>query len=685
MTPSAVAYEISNCEKEPIHTPAAIQPDGLLLVIEPRTFNILQASANTKDWLGIDAEQLLGTYLPDLLGEELNPFLDQILSHPSNYQPNLLPIEFQKSKFVLRGHHNAGGILVEMEPLPKDDQLLTYRLFTQLNNFFHELELTSDPERLLKMAAKMLRKVTGHESVMVYKFDNEWNGQIIIEDRADGQERFKGHHFPASDIPAQARRLYRINRVRRISNANYTPVPLVPATNPLVGDLDMTLTQLRSVSPIHLEYMRNMGTASSLTLSLMPDGHLWGMIVCHGDQPNYVSQPVRTFCKMVTQLVSENLQLALNRQFNHQMTRLGRAIDQFNAPFQATYNLHEGLAGLKELLDPFESDAIFLRLDGIDYQFGREVDAQEMQCLRSSVRHQTHAGMAYAEHLPENYQGQAHWICGYLFLPLAASGDEYMIFLRKERPLEVTWAGKPAKAVREELTPGEFNLSPRESFEKWTEKVRGQSLPWERHHRAAASRLRRAINLRMATEMVRLRQHDAEMAHLATHDALTGLPNRLLVDDRLEQALAKARRERGAGAVLFVDLDGFKPINDRYGHDVGDKILCLLSHRLSSSIRESDTFARLGGDEFLFIITGFSSKSTTLFGAETLACKLLESLKEPFVVNGQTFQVGASIGIAIYPFDADEPNELIKKADQAMYVVKETGRSNYHFYADGSP
>lgn len=670
---TSLSLNINECEQEPIHQPGSIQPDGILLVLDHEHLKIIQASRNTDVWLGLEAEQLLGLSLPELLGQQLRSFLAEVLSYPPNYQPTLQPITYQDNSFVLRGHYNASGILVELEPLPENDQLLTYRLFTRLNSFFHELELTNDPERLLKMAARLLRQTTGHDSVMVYKFDPEWNGQVIIEDRADGKQRFLGQHFPASDIPPQARHRYRINRIRRISNTNYTPVYLIPESNPLTGKLDMTYTQLKSVSPLHLEYMRNMGTASSLTMSLMPDGHLWGMIFCHGEQPNYLSQPIRTFCKMVSQLVSENLQLALNRQFNHQMTRLGRAIDQFNAPFQAAFNLEEGLSGLENLLAPFECEAIFLRLDGVFYHYGQCLDAAEIQSLRNAIKNQTHAGMAYAEHLPKNYKGKADWICGYLFLPLAHSGDEYLVFLRKEKPRKINWAGKPLQET------------PRQSFEAWEENIHGQSLPWERHHRAAASRLRRTLNLRMASEMTRLRQHDAEMSHLATHDPLTGLPNRLLVDDRLERALAKARRERGAGALLFIDLDGFKPINDQYGHDTGDAILCQIAERLSKIIREADTFARLGGDEFVFILTGFASQSITRFGAETLASKLLKALEIPFIVKDHSFLVGASIGIATYPFDSDNPNELINKADQAMYQVKETGRSNYHFYADSHP
>lgn len=683
MSAAPAAYDLSNCEKEPIHVPGAIQPDGLLLVLDPDSFNIIQLSRNTDVWLGLAPEALLGMSLSELLGEDMEDFLARVLTNPVNDNPTLQPVRHDGKAFVLRGHHNSSGILVEMEPLPDDDQLLTYRLFSRLSNFFHDLERIRDPDRLLQMTARLVREVTGHESVMVYRFDAEWNGQIIIEDRADGEHRFLGHHFPASDIPAQARRLYQINRIRRISNVNYSPVPLLPAENPRTGELDMTYTQLRSVSPIHLEYMRNMGTASSLTMSLMPDGHLWGMIVCHGDKPNYLSQPVRTFCKMVSQMASENLQLGLNREFNHRMSRLGRAIDRFNAPFQAALDLEEGLNGLQELLAPFESDAVFLRLDGVYYQYGHSLAADKVLALREAIRDEGRSGMTSTEHIPDELCTAMDWVCGYLFIPLSHASDEYLIFLRRERPVDILWAGEPAKAVTETQEGGETRISPRQSFAAWTQQVRGQSLPWERHHLAGASRLRRAINLRMASEMSRLRQHDAKMAHLATHDALTGLPNRLLVDDRLERALSRARREHSAGAVLFLDLNGFKPINDRHGHDTGDIILKQVAQRLESIVRDSDTFARFGGDEFVFVITGYLSQSTARVGAQAMATKLLEAMEEPFVTDDDHFHVGASIGIALYPFDSEDPEDLIRQADQAMYVAKESGRSHYYFVGDG--
>lgn len=684
MSTTQIADLLQHGENESIHQPGLIQPDGVLLVIDAETFQIIQVSANTNEWLGKKPHELLEQPVSQVLGAEAGGFLLKVLSHPPSWQPQLQPLVYGGHIFSMRAHHHESGILLEMERLPDNEKLLTYRLFSQLDNFFHEMELTNDSVQLLKMATRILLEVTGHESVMVYQFDPEWNGQVIIEERTDQQQRFLGHHFPASDLPAQARRLYRINRTRQISNAHYTPVPLVPAENPHTGTLDLSRTQLRSISPTHLEYMRNMGTLSSLTLSLMPDGHLWGLLICHGHQPRYLSPQIRTFCSMVAQLVSENLQLALNREFSHQMSRLGRCIDLFNARFQAESELAVGLGHLTSLLASFEAEALALRLDGVDYLFGQPVSQSAIQCLKKTAHQNTRTGMAYAEHLPDELRGHTDWICGYLFLPLSASGDEYLVLLRAEKVATKSWAGEPAKAVREDTTSTQ--LSPRHSFAVWQEEIKGQSLAWERHHRAAASRLRRAINLRMASEMARIRQHDAEMAHLATHDSLTGLPNRLLVEDRLDRALAKTRRERGVCALMFVDLDGFKPINDRHGHDCGDLILQQVARRMESGIRESDTLARLGGDEFLFILSGFSSHSTARYGTETLADKLLQQFSEPFVLeDGRSFTLGASIGIALYPFDAETPEALIKAADQAMYRVKESGRNNYHFFNDDHP
>jgi diguanylate cyclase (GGDEF)-like protein/PAS domain S-box-containing protein len=186
----------------------------------------------------------------------------------------------------------------------------------------------------------------------------------------------------------------------------------------------------------------------------------------------------------------------------------------------------------------------------------------------------------------------------------------------------------------------------------------------------------RNITDRLRTEK-KLRESQSRLYHLAHHDSLTGLPNRLLFEDRLEQAILKARRTGARLAILFLDLDKFKHINDTLGHDVGDGLLIAVAKRLQNQCRQSDTMARLGGDEFVFILDNLRDRS----GAEVVARKILSALSRPVLVNEHELQVSTSIGIAVYPDDSEDIEGVIKYADIALYQAKEDGRDTYRLYS----
>ncbi len=179
------------------------------------------------------------------------------------------------------------------------------------------------------------------------------------------------------------------------------------------------------------------------------------------------------------------------------------------------------------------------------------------------------------------------------------------------------------------------------------------------------------------SDITLLKQHEQHLQHLAHHDDLTGLPNRLLLTDRLSHAIARARRSDEMLAVVYLDLDGFKPINDNYGHEVGDRVLVVVAHRLSESLRASDTVARIGGDEFVALLAGLSDIGECEFTAH----RLLETISRPIELGGRSMQVTASIGICLYPNDAqDDADILLRCADQAMYLAKNAGRNRFVFY-----
>lgn len=177
------------------------------------------------------------------------------------------------------------------------------------------------------------------------------------------------------------------------------------------------------------------------------------------------------------------------------------------------------------------------------------------------------------------------------------------------------------------------------------------------------------------TLLTRLKQTNEQVTHLAHHDGLTGLPNRTLFYDRLNQAIARARRDKESVAVLFLDLDGFKKINDTLGHDIGDALLIETAKRIKSCVRESDTVARMGGDEFTAILCNVGTKN----GKETVAQKILDAIRLPFELREQTCAVGVSIGIAVYPDSGSNCEELVKVADTAMYLAKDGGKNCYRF------
>ncbi len=169
------------------------------------------------------------------------------------------------------------------------------------------------------------------------------------------------------------------------------------------------------------------------------------------------------------------------------------------------------------------------------------------------------------------------------------------------------------------------------------------------------------------------------MEHLAHHDGLTGLPNRLLLLSRLEHALSRARRDKGLGAVLFLDLDRFKQVNDRFGHPAGDALLIAVAKRLRERLRDSDTLARLGGDEFVVVLENLAAADR----ATEVAQELIARLSEPFdLPGGQRAEIGASIGISLFPKDGMVPGDLIKQADIALYQSKQGGRGIYRFYVN---
>jgi light-regulated signal transduction histidine kinase (bacteriophytochrome) len=274
MTPDSTGppqlADLAHCDAEPIQIPGSIQPHGLLLALAEPGLEILQASLNINALLGLNVDTILGRRLGELLGEDLARAVAGSLANPTLLrQPSFLKatvdVDGKSRPFDAILHRAEEALILELEPSLIDDASAFRDLYPLVRSSLTSLEGSAGVLDACRVAAAETRRITGFDRVMIYRFDEGWNGTVIAEDRNDALPSYLDLRFPASDIPAQARALYRINRLRLIPDVGYRPVPIRPANNPRTGrPLDLSLAALRSVSPVHVEYMTNMGTPASM-------------------------------------------------------------------------------------------------------------------------------------------------------------------------------------------------------------------------------------------------------------------------------------------------------------------------------------------------------------------------------------------------------------------------------------
>ena len=325
-----LAAALAQCAREPIRTPGSIQPQGFMMVLDDAAERVLQVSDNVRQWLQLEPAQLLETPVAQLFDQ--GAALSARLAAWGGEEQQ--PFHFADVRFVdgsrrqlgtaMMVHRIDGVIIAEFEPAA--DIAHAYgALYPLVRTFISQLHNAQDITELCQRSVAEVKRVTGFGRVKAYSFDAAGNGTVLAEARDDSYPSYLGLCFPASDIPPQARALYCINRIRVIEDAHYEASPLVPAFNPLTGQpLDLSHAALRSVSPVHLQYMRNMQTMASMSISIVVDGQLWGLISCHHDQPHAVGFQTRTACELLGSVLSLQIETKTAHAQNERMLELRR-------------------------------------------------------------------------------------------------------------------------------------------------------------------------------------------------------------------------------------------------------------------------------------------------------------------------------------------------------------------------
>jgi light-regulated signal transduction histidine kinase (bacteriophytochrome) len=473
---------LANCEREQIHLAGSIQPHGALLVVQEPDNVIIQASANAAEFLKIDP--VVGRPLSDLDGN----LLLQILPHlggPLHSKPMTLRCSLgsPQRRFDCTIHRPSnGGLIIELEPAGSSANPTP-----ALDGAFHRITSSTSLRGLCDETAAILKEITGYDRVMVYRFDDEGHGEIFSERRRPDLEAFLGNRYPASDIPQIARRLYERNRVRLLVDVNYTPIPMQPRLSPLNGrDLDMSLSCLRSMSPIHQKYLQNMGVGATLVCSLMVCNRLWGLIACHHYEPRFIPFDMRAVCEALAEACA--IRIAALESFAQSQSELvvrrleQRLIEAVSRDGDWQTALFDGA---QSLLQPLGASGAALLFEGQVTttgdvpgtqrirEIGAWIDRKRKERATPGLENFITASLTIDEPAFMDLRSVAS---GVIAAPLSASPSEYLIWFRPERITTVTWGGDPLKAVIIGDDPSD--LSPRRSFAQWHQLVEGKSDAW---------------------------------------------------------------------------------------------------------------------------------------------------------------------------------------------------------------
>lgn len=498
------AVNLTNCDREPIHVLGTVQPFGFLIALTA-DWLVSRVSANSAAFIGLSPDDLLGKPISSLFdGEAIHTLRNRItlLRGPDSveriFSLTLMP---GGTPFDVAVHFSGQLVVIEAEPASADEMEAS----STVRSMVARLGQADGMTAFLRDGARQVRALTGFDRVMVYRFADGGDGEVVAEALRPGIDSFFGLHYPASDIPVQARALYLRNIFRVIADVQAVPVPVVPALDPTGAPLDMSLCLTRAVSPIHIEYLRNMGVGASLSISIIVEGRLWGLFACHHYVPRLPTFAQRSAAELFGQIFSMMLESRERAETAAYEGKARQVADRLMSAVAQDHDLLSNARWLGDIIfDTIPADGVGVYIDGQISFSGLTPDKAAFAAIVSMLNRvaasQVYTTDTLSRVLPEA-AAYADRAAGLLAIPLSRRPRDYVVLFRAEQLRAVRWAGQQDKHI--EYGPNGPRLTPRKSFEEWSELVKGTALPF------APAQLRVAEALRTALLEVVLRLSDS--------------------------------------------------------------------------------------------------------------------------------------------------------------------------------
>ncbi len=531
------------CAEEPIRIPGSIQRHGFFLLLDEAGERVIAASENAAEFLALPLGLILGTPVETILEREVLAVVKALsLSAELEGQMTYLgSFPLRAELYSVITHRVERQRVLEFERV---DRLVKPELMNAIiTNFVGKLSKLSNELELCQAITTQVKDLTGFNRILLYSFDEEGHGTVLAEENDGVLPSYLDLRFPASDIPQQARELYVLNTVRIIPDASYVPSPLRAGANVPIRSFDLSSSVLRSVSPIHLEYMRNMGTASSMSISLVCEGRLWGLISCHHAEPRTVPYVVRSACDLLTKMVGTQLMAFQSA------TRLERAVHFHGVQRRILTQMaaeNDYVAAMKAQMDALiqvtNADGVVLLFNGrCDAAAGKTPDPAAVLRLANWLDTRPELKLFSTWHLKEE-QEWAEEIkdvaSGVVAIRISDVRQSYLMWFRPEAVSSVRWAGEPVK-IRDEKA----GLHPRDSFESWKEVVYGRSTAWTAMEIESAQEFRAAV---MTISLKRV-EEAVELSNARFEELTHSLPNLIWTADDEGQLAYVNQRWRAEG------------------------------------------------------------------------------------------------------------------------------------------